>query len=63
MDAATQFKFEMDDWIAERMASRNEAAPLLQTVVERLLRVPVRVLGRVLDSAGEHVRNNGAETV
>jgi len=26
MNAATQFKSEIDDWIAERMASRNEAA-------------------------------------
>jgi len=26
MYAATQFKSEIDDWIAERMASRNEAA-------------------------------------
>jgi hypothetical protein len=25
--------------------------------------MPVRVLERVLDSAGEHVRNNGAEAV
>jgi hypothetical protein len=31
--------------------------------IGRLLRVPVRVLERMLDSAGEHVRNNGAEAV
>jgi hypothetical protein len=31
--------------------------------IGRLLRVPVRVLERMLDSAGKHVRNNGAEAV
>ena len=31
--------------------------------IGRLLRVPVRVLERMLDSAGEHVRNNGAEAL
>ena len=31
--------------------------------IGRLLRVSVRVLERMLDSAGEHVRNNGAEAV
>jgi hypothetical protein len=31
--------------------------------IGRLLRVPVRVLERMLDSAGKHVRNSGAEAV
>jgi excisionase family DNA binding protein len=31
--------------------------------IGRLLRVPVRVLERMLDSAGEHVRNDGVEAV
>jgi len=31
--------------------------------IGRLLRVPVRVLERMLDSADGHVRNNGAEAV
>lgn len=42
-------------------AARRGDIPTIR--IGRLLRVPVRVLDRMLDSAGERVRNDRAEAV
>jgi hypothetical protein len=42
-------------------AAKRGNIPIIR--ISRLLRALVRVLERMLDSAGEHVRNNGAEAV
>jgi hypothetical protein len=42
-------------------AAKRGNIPIIR--ISRLLRALVRVLEQMLDSAGEHVRNNGAEAV
>jgi hypothetical protein len=52
--------FDLSRDSSYRAAERGEI-PTIR--IGRLLRVPVRVMERMLDSAGEQVRNSGAEAV
>jgi hypothetical protein len=50
-------------FVPRRVLRGGETGQHSNIRIGRLLRMPVRVLERMLDSAGEHVRNNGAEAV